>query len=66
MCLCLVTRLATPPQTRYINSMTYAKRRNNDRWTSVETSRFYHALACFGTDFTAIAKLFPGRDRCVV
>jgi hypothetical protein len=50
---------------RHINSMSYARRRSNDRWTVAETNRFYHALACFGTDFTAIAKLFPGRDRCV-
>jgi hypothetical protein len=50
-------------QHRFINSQTYGKRRTNERWTVAETNRFYHALACFGTDFTAIAKLFPGRDR---
>jgi len=58
MCLCV-------SQHRYINSQTYAKKRSNDRWSAAETNRFYHALACFGTDFTAIAKLFPGRDRWV-
>ncbi|WIA08393.1 hypothetical protein OEZ85_007832 [Tetradesmus obliquus] len=48
---------------RYLNSMTYLNRRSNDRWTSSDTELFYKALTIFGTDFTAIAKLFPGRDR---
>ena len=30
---------------------------------SVDTERFYKALAFCGTDFTLIALLFPGRDR---
>jgi hypothetical protein len=51
-------------QSRYLNSMTYLNRRSNDRWTSSNTELFYKALTIFGTDFTAIAKLFPGRDRC--
>jgi hypothetical protein len=50
-------------QSRYLNSMTYLNRRSNDRWTSTDTELFYKALTIFGTDFTAIAKLFPGRDR---
>jgi hypothetical protein len=60
---CLYCPLPSCLQHRFINSQSYAKRRSNDRWSVAETNRFYHALACFGTDFTAIAKLFPGRDR---
>jgi transcription factor TFIIIB component B'' len=43
--------------------MTYLNRRSTDRWASTDTELFYKALTIFGTDFTAIAKLFPGRDR---
>eukprot|EP00882_Tetradesmus_deserticola_P028910 GHRQ01032239.1.p1 GENE.GHRQ01032239.1~~GHRQ01032239.1.p1 ORF type:complete len:214 (-),score=33.93 GHRQ01032239.1:161-760(-) len=55
--------LLSLPQSRYLNSVTYLNRRSNDRWVSSDTELFYKALAIFGTDFTAIAKLFPGRDR---
>eukprot|EP00879_Flechtneria_rotunda_P006583 GHRR01006916.1.p1 GENE.GHRR01006916.1~~GHRR01006916.1.p1 ORF type:complete len:966 (+),score=514.46 GHRR01006916.1:410-3307(+) len=50
-------------QPRFLNSMTYLNTRNTDRWTATDTDLFYKALKMFGTDFTAIAKLFPGRDR---
>jgi hypothetical protein len=50
-------------QSRYLNSQTYMTKRSRDRWTAGDTDMFYKGLAVFGTDFTAIAKLFPGRDR---
>ena len=50
-------------QSRYVNNMTHAKRRTNERWRRDETDLFYKAVAMYGTDFTAIARLFPDRDR---
>ncbi len=41
------------------------RKRHNERWTSRETELFYMGLQLFGTDFTAIARLFNNRDRCV-
>lgn len=51
-------------QIKYINSMTYMNRRHNERWCAEDTDLFFKGLAFFGTDFTAIATLFPNRDRC--
>jgi hypothetical protein len=62
LCLLLLLLLLLL-QSRYLNSMTYLNRRSTDRWSNSDTELFYKALTIFGTDFTAIAKLFPGRDR---
>ena len=48
---------------RQLNASTYAPKRPNERWGMPETTRFYTALSQFGTDFSMIATLFPGRDR---
>ena len=50
-------------QNKQLNTMTYMNRRSSERWTEAETNLFYRALTMFGTDFTAIAALFPNRDR---
>jgi hypothetical protein len=46
-----------------LNSMTYMNRISNERWTTEDTELFYKALSQFGTDFTLISHLFPGRER---
>ena len=46
-----------------LNAATYAPKRPNERWGVQETTLFYTALSQFGTDFSMIATLFPGRDR---
>lgn len=46
-----------------INSMSYVNRLSNDRWSIQDTELFFRALSQFGTDFTLIAQLFPGRQR---
>lgn len=46
-----------------INSMSYVNRLSNDRWSIEDTELFFRALSQFGTDFTLIAQLFPGRQR---
>lgn len=39
------------------------KRKSFAFWSDDETHEFYEAVSQFGTDFTVIAVLFPGRDR---
>ncbi|RMZ54427.1 hypothetical protein APUTEX25_002003, partial [Auxenochlorella protothecoides] len=46
-----------------LNSYTYANRLHNERWGAEDTELFYKALSQFGTDFTLISHLFPGRQR---
>lgn len=46
-----------------LNSTTYSNRLSNERWTAEDTELFYKALSQFGTDFTLISHLFPGRQR---
>lgn len=45
-------------------SYTYMKRKGiKTRWTKLETSIFYRALECCGTEFSMINMLFPNKDR---
>ncbi len=39
------------------------KKEKSEKWSTKETEKFYHALQIFGTDFSVIAKLLPGRTR---
>ncbi|KAK2077409.1 hypothetical protein QBZ16_004254 [Prototheca wickerhamii] len=59
-----------PPERRVVteehftlNSTTYSNRLSNERWNAEDTELFYKALSQFGTDFTLISHLFPGRQR---
>jgi len=36
---------------------------HSEKWTEVETKKFYRAIELFGTDFSLITKLFPTRNR---
>ncbi len=56
------TRVVNEDQNR-LNSMTYMNRISNERWSTEDTELFYKALSQFGTDFTLITHLFPGRER---
>ncbi|KAJ8662976.1 hypothetical protein O0I10_001152 [Lichtheimia ornata] len=49
--------------TRKLNSQTWGKKSHTARWTPYETMDFYNAIAQFGTDFTMVAHLLPGRTR---
>ena len=46
-----------------LNAATHAARLPNDRWTHADTELFYTALAQFGTDFSLMERVFPGRAR---
>ncbi len=46
-----------------LNSATYSNRAAPEKWTPHDTELFYCALGQFGTDFTLMAALFPGRNR---
>ncbi|KAJ5902541.1 hypothetical protein N7495_003069 [Penicillium taxi] len=49
--------------TRKVNQATYGKRAKPEAWDAEQTSLFYRGLRMFGTDFSLINKLFPGRTR---
>jgi len=55
-------RLVEETQQR-LNSATYSRRTNPERWSYADTELFYKALREFGTDFSLIERLFPGRNR---
>merc|ERR1719421_1316551 len=46
-----------------LNSATYSRRTHPERWSHADTELFYKALREFGTDFSLIERLFPGRNR---
>lgn len=46
-----------------LNAATYANRTAPEKWTAEDTSLFYRAIRQFGTDFSLIERLFPGRSR---
>jgi len=46
-----------------LNSATYASYTKAEKWTSEDTEFFFQALQQFGTDFSLIQRLFPGRSR---
>lgn len=56
------TRVVTE-DTPKLNSLTYMNKLSNERWSPEDTELFYKALSQFGTDFSLISQLFPGRQR---
>lgn len=48
---------------RKINQATYGKRTKAESWDEELTDLFYRGLRMFGTDFSLISKMFPGRNR---
>eukprot|EP00850_Spirogloea_muscicola_P016360 SM000132S26875 [mRNA] locus=s132:150879:152686:- [translate_table: standard] len=46
-----------------LNSATYASRQLPEKWSFEDTELWYQAVRQFGTDFTLIQHLFPGRTR---
>eukprot|EP01028_Stygiella_incarcerata_P007632 TRINITY_DN31766_c0_g1_i4.p1 TRINITY_DN31766_c0_g1~~TRINITY_DN31766_c0_g1_i4.p1 ORF type:complete len:105 (+),score=24.35 TRINITY_DN31766_c0_g1_i4:175-489(+) len=46
-----------------ITSSSFSKRRAGRKWTSEETERFFKALHVYGTEFSLIETMFPGRTR---
>ena len=46
-----------------LNSATYSNRAKAEKWNKEDTELFYRAMTQFGTDFSLIARLFPGRTR---
>ena len=46
-----------------LNSATYANYTKAEKWTKEDTEFFFQALRQFGTDFSLIQRLFPGRSR---
>ena len=46
-----------------LNSATYSNRAKAEKWSKDDTELFYRAMTQFGTDFSLIARLFPGRTR---
>ncbi|MCJ1433787.1 Transcription factor TFIIIB component B [Xylographa pallens] len=49
-----------------VNSGTYLKRERKSKWNEAMTDQFYDGLRMFGTDFSMICKLFPGKSRKAV
>ncbi|KAF5103340.1 hypothetical protein DV451_001513 [Geotrichum candidum] len=48
---------------KIVNNASYSKHKIAERWDKKETEKFYSALSMWGTDFTMLAQLFPGRSR---
>ncbi|KAF5092559.1 hypothetical protein D0Z03_002808 [Geotrichum reessii] len=48
---------------KIVNNASYSKHKIAERWDKKETEKFYSALSMWGTDFTMLAQLFPGRTR---
>ncbi|GAM40828.1 hypothetical protein TCE0_041r13479 [Talaromyces pinophilus] len=48
---------------RKVNQATYGKRTKAESWDEELTDLFYRGLRMFGTDFSLISKMFPGRNR---
>ena len=55
-----MVRSGQPP---VLNSNSYANRQRVEKWGVQDTALFYRALSQFGTDFSLIERLFPGRTR---
>lgn len=51
------------PLEKRLNSSSYGKKRNTDKWDEGSTEAFYDALGQWGTDFEMISQLFPNRTR---
>lgn len=48
---------------KVVNNASYSKHKFSERWDHAETERFYSALSQWGSDFSMLAQLFPGRSR---
>lgn len=48
---------------RKVNQATYGKRTKVESWDEELTDLFYRGLRMFGTDFSLISNMFPGRSR---
>ena len=48
---------------KILNNASYSKHTIAERWDNAETEKFYIAISTWGTDFTMLAHLFPGRSR---
>lgn len=48
---------------RKVNQATYGKRTKAESWDEELTDLFYRGLRMFGTDFSLISNMFPGRSR---
>lgn len=49
--------------TEYFNYQSRMEKTPRVRWSKQDTELFYEAVKQFGTDFSMIAQLFPGRSR---
>ncbi|KAI3942386.1 hypothetical protein MKW92_031077 [Papaver armeniacum] len=49
-----------------LNYHTFMNRTSTERWSKLDTDLFYEGIQQFGTDFTLIQQLFPGRARAQV
>lgn len=47
----------------FFNSATFSKHKRTEGWSKSETDLFYEGLSMFGTDFSILAGMFPGRTR---
>ncbi|XP_038707911.1 transcription factor TFIIIB component B'' homolog isoform X2 [Tripterygium wilfordii] len=47
----------------YFNHQSYMNKTPRARWSKQDTELFYEAVRQFGTDFSMIQQLFPGRTR---
>lgn len=47
----------------FFNSATYSKHKRAENWSRADTNLFYEGLSTFGTDFSILAGMFPGRTR---
>ena len=56
------TRVVTEQGSR-VASLRSSRKLSNEKWNAEDTELFFKALSQFGTDFTLIAHLFPGRQR---
>ncbi|KAH6782639.1 hypothetical protein C2S51_007932 [Perilla frutescens var. frutescens] len=53
----------TEDTTEYFNYQSRMEKTPRVRWSKEDTELFYEAVQQFGTDFSMIAQLFPGRSR---
>ncbi|XP_026393592.1 transcription factor TFIIIB component B''-like [Papaver somniferum] len=49
-----------------LNYHTFMNKTSTERWSKQDTDLFYEGIQQFGTDFTLIQQLFPGRARAQV
>ncbi|KAM7276470.1 hypothetical protein ACFE04_018336 [Oxalis oulophora] len=53
----------TESNSSYFNYGSYMKKEARSRWSKQDTELFYEAVGQFGTDFSMIQQLFPGKTR---